>query len=58
MLHKKYDEVSYQVYGVSFDEYMKQIQNAVQNPTEYQNSLQTPAGITNPLITPGGDTNE
>ena len=53
-MHQKYDKVSRQVYGVSFDEYMKQMRDALENPGELQNTVP----VTPELQNPGGVTNE
>ena len=57
-MHQKYDEVSRQVYGVSFDEYMKQMRDALENPGELQNSIPVTPELQNSIQNPGGVTNE
>lgn len=57
-MHQKYDEVSRQVYGVSFDEYMKQMRDALENPGELQNTVPVTPELQNPIQNPGGVTNE
>lgn len=47
-LHQKYDEVSQQVYGISFDEYMNQLQSAMQNPETTLNGNVTSSGAITP----------
>ena len=57
-MHQKYDEVSRQVYGVSFDEYMKQMRDALENPGELQNTVPVTPELQNSIQSPGGVTNE